>query len=213
MGIAILTICFGFLACLLGLYASFSGCRDSSTKLTKVGWITGLGIVVCGIGFLWSGIYSIYDSKGWNFEWMIPRIVSAALILFPLVYVFAVFAISGGTTADAASRTNYLDALKTMITASGIAIAVVSAGLQPKLNLPVELLQRAVFCLVVSIVMSVVTMFVLSFFYDIAGTYGATVPSKRLILALGSGYFALVGFLLGFAYLARIPFYIQRPCP
>jgi hypothetical protein len=197
---------FGF-----ALYASFGVCRDSATKKrTSVGTVTFWGIVVSGFCFVSSAVAAVARYMGWPITWTLSDIATIALVLFPLVYVIAVGAAPTGSSADQASRTAYFDALKTMITASGVAIAVVSAGLQPRFNVPVDILKWAVGCLIVSIVASVVTMFILSYFYDVAGSSGgAAVPRKRLVWALASGYVAIAGFLLGFSYLARIPFHIQ----
>lgn len=214
MGDSIATLIFGVTMFGFALYASFSVCRDSATKrLTSVGIVTTWGIAVSGFCFVCSAVVAVLHHIGWPIDWCtLPHIASAALVLFPLVYVIAVGASSKGTSADQASRTAYLDALKTMITASGVAIAVVSAGLQPRFSVPVDILKWAVGCLIVSIVASVVTMFILSYFYDVAGASGgATVPFKRLVWALASAYVAITGFLLGFSYLAQIPFHIQPP--
>lgn len=190
----------------LGLYAALHS-KDTSGKWTKIGKIATLGIIAICICFLMTAVAVIYSLNNWEMEWTIPHIFSVAFVLIPLAYVIAVGVTSEGTTADPASRSYYLDALKTMITASGVAIAVVSAGIQPRFNVPVFILRRAVICLIISIVASVATMLLMSYFYDVVGST-KVVPQKYIGWVLSAAYFALVGFFLGFGYLARIPFYL-----
>jgi hypothetical protein len=192
----------------LGLYAALHN-KDAAGNWTKIGKTATAGIIAICICFLVTAIAVIYALKSWEMDWTIPHAFSVAFALIPLAYVIAVGVSSKGTAANQASRTTYLDTLKTMITASGVAIAVISAGLQPRFNVPVFILQRAVICLIISIVASVATMFLMSYFYDVAGANA--VPLGHLGWVLTAGYFALAGFFLGFGYLARIPFYIQPP--
>src|SRR5258708_23366008 len=117
----------------LGLYAALHN-KDASGKWTTIGKNATSGIIAICICFLMTAVAVIYSLKSWEMEWAIPHIFSVAFVLIPLAYVIAVGVSSKGTTADRASRTNYLDTLKTMIAASGVAIAVVSVGLQPRFN-------------------------------------------------------------------------------
>jgi hypothetical protein len=121
-----------------------------------------------------------------------------------------------GINRDERSRGNYIDALKTLTAASGISMAVISAGIQHVDPDWKWVVQRAAIYLTVCAVSSLTTLFWLSLAYDWArsqknstGGTGVPVPFKALIWLLLLTYVALVTFFLGLAYTARITYHIR----
>jgi hypothetical protein len=138
------------------------------------------------------------------------RMVWVLVFFVPFVYVFLV-----GKSAykakkvDERSRGNYFDAVKTMVTAAGVAIAIVAAGFQQKFSAPVWILRWATVCLSLCVMLSVTTMLEMSRSYEQARQLkDQPVRLRSLISVLVLGYLSLVTFLLGFAYLARLTFYM-----
>jgi hypothetical protein len=105
---------------------------------------------------------------------------------------------------DENSRNHYLDSIKTLVTAAGIAIAILAAVVKENSTVDQTLVRRAAFGLCVAIVASVAGMFAMSHAYDRAGENPA---GKRatIINAIVVGV-ALVGFLVGFAHLTKIAY-------
>lgn len=114
----------------------------------------------------------------------------------------------------------YVDAVKTILTASGLAVAAIVASLGGRLSTPIWIVERAVTCLVMCIVCAPLTVFVLYRCYDRARSrhheveprdpyqQGALTSLEYLLLLL-MAYATVEGFILGFLYLARIPFWIH----
>jgi hypothetical protein len=118
------------------------------------------------------------------------------------------------------SRTNYLDALKTLTAAAGVAIAIVFTGTTKITSMTwMWIPQRAAILLVLAMILSICTMFALSVFYDEARSLVTIIDAnpgvkwKKLRFAVFIFYCALASFLMGFAYLARLPFYIRVDQP
>jgi hypothetical protein len=107
------------------------------------------------------------------------------------------------------SRTNYLDSLKTMVTAAGVAIAIVAAGVQKKFPVEPWILRRAAVSLTMCIGVAVLTMFMMSQAYDKARVAKKTLTWSQLIPLLLLASVALFTFFLGFSYLARLTFHIE----
>jgi len=184
-----------------------------------------IGIV---IGFLigsravWYDLYAkllaLLPSQGF-FRWtqFSPVVVADALatLIFVLLVVIASKDNAGKdiptsdiTLADQ-SRTNYLDSLKTMISAAGIAIAIVAAGVQKKFPVEPWILERAAVSLTICIGFAVLTMFMMSQAYDkarVAKKYLTWLQLTPLLLFVSV---AMVTFFLGFSYLARLTFHIE----
>jgi hypothetical protein len=138
------------------------------------------------------------------------RIVWLLVFAIPLVYIALVGkAAHVGGEVDERSRGNYFEAAKTLVTAAGVAIAIVAAGFQQKFLAPAWILRRATVCLSLCVVLSVMTMLEMSRSYEEARRLkDQPVDWRKLLSILVLGYFALVTFFLGFAYLARLTFYI-----
>ena len=122
----------------------------------------------------------------------------------PTVYVFLVAraAHTGeGVAFSEASRTRYFEAVKTLVTAAGVAIAIVAAGLRQTSSAPTGILRFAALSLAFCVVFSACTMLEMSRVY--AGAPTAPLNLKKLSSVLVLGYLALVTFLLGFVFLAR----------
>lgn len=131
-------------------------------------------------------------------------------ILVPMVYVFLVGrAAYKGREVDERSRDNYFESVRTMVTAAGVAIAIVAAGFQQKIVGPIWIAKKATVALGLSVVFSVTTMLEMSRSYEEARA-SRRIPVKwtKLIPILVLGYFALASFFLGFAYLVRLIFYM-----
>jgi hypothetical protein len=128
---------------------------------------------------------------------------------------------SDTTPGNEQSRTNYLDALKTLTAAAGVAIAIVFTG-TPKITSMAWMWipQRAAILLALAMILLICTMFALSVFYDeTRGVVNSGHPNpdpvkwKKLRFAVFIFYCALASFLMGFAYLARLPYYIRLDQP
>ena len=137
-------------------------------------------------------------------------IVWVFVFLVPFVYVFLVGASAfKAKKVDELSRGNYFDAVKTMVTAAGVAIAIVAAGFQQKFSAPVWILRWATVCLSLCVMFSVTTMLEMSRSYEQARRQrDQPVRVRNFISVLVLGYLSLVSFLLGFAYLARLTLYM-----
>jgi hypothetical protein len=132
------------------------------------------------------------------------------ILVMPFIYVFLVgkTAYTGGEV-DERSRENYFETVKTLVTAAGIAIAVIAAGFQQKFSAPVWILQRATISLSLCVMLSVTTMLEMSRSYEEARKDPKQpVSLRKLLSVLVLGYLALVTFLLGFAYLTRLTLYM-----
>jgi hypothetical protein len=122
----------------------------------------------------------------------------------PAVYVFLVGKTahtSQGVKADEATRSRYFEAVKTLVTAAGVAIAILAAGLRQSSSSPTGILRYAALSLVFCVVLSACTMLEMSRVYERAS--GASLKLEQLWSVLVLGYLALVTFLLGFLFLAR----------
>lgn len=114
----------------------------------------------------------------------------------------------------------YVDTAKTFLTASGVAVAIVVASLGGKFSPPMWIVQRAVAGLVACVVFSPVSVLVLyRCFERAAARYRddgeepheieqGKLTKGELAIILMFGYVAVEGFVLGFLYLARIPFWL-----
>src|SRR6266478_3453532 len=137
-------------------------------------------------------------------------IVWVFVLLVPLVYVLLVGASAiKEKKVDELSRGNYFDVVKSMVTAAGVAIAIIAAGFQQKFPAPVWILRRATASLSLCVMFSVTTMLEMSRSYEQA-RHEKTEPVRlrSIIILLMLAYSSLVTFLLGFAYLARLTFYM-----
>lgn len=113
----------------------------------------------------------------------------------------------------------YVDAAKTFLTASGIAVAITVSALSYKISAAPWIAQRAVSGLVACVVLAPCTVLVLYRLYERArsrardNTEGRLTRAELAIL-LVMAYFTVEGFVLGFLYLARIPFnFVQAAHP
>jgi hypothetical protein len=114
-----------------------------------IGWLIGSRAI-------WYDVYirflAMLPSSGF-FEWTRFSIVVVLDAMFTIGFIVLVLVDSRGyagkpiaATAIPSvdqSRTNYLDSLKTMIAASGVAIAIIAAGLQQKIPVEAWIVQRA----------------------------------------------------------------------
>jgi hypothetical protein len=112
-------------------------------------------------------------------------------------------------------RKMYTDAVTTLITASGIAVAVVVSRLDSKNSTVLQTTKEAVFCLIICVVFSMITILSLSRGFERAqsrhmeGNNPAgqgQLTRVELLFILVPGFFALSGFLEGFLLLGRIAF-------
>jgi hypothetical protein len=108
-------------------------------------------------------------------------------------------------------RRNHLEAIKTMITAAGIAIAITAAGLLQKLSFPVQLLKASVVSFAFAIVASIATLLELSRQYEVASPT-VPVPRERLHVATALLWVALTTFLSGFILLTWLALRVE-PLP
>jgi phosphatidylglycerophosphate synthase len=109
----------------------------------------------------------------------------------------------------------YVDAAKTFLTASGIAVAIVVAALGQRLSPPAWIVQRAVGGLVTCVIFAPCAVLVLYRLFERARSRGNDNKQGRLTrLELGillvMGYFTVEGFIVGFLYLGRIPFSLTQ---
>jgi uncharacterized membrane protein len=113
----------------------------------------------------------------------------------------------------------YVDAAKTFLMASGIAVAIVVGSLGGKFSPPLWIVQRAVAGLVTCVVFAPITVLVLYRLYERASSRHQEAEPKdphaqgklnrlELALLLAMAYITAEGFILGFLYLARIPFHL-----
>lgn len=140
----------------------------------------------------------------WNLVWVV-------ILVLCLVYHLLVLRENGkhGATPNEESRANYLDSLKTMVEAAGVSVAVLAALLAREHFSASWIVGRAIMCLTICVVLSVTTMFTLSMLYDKArSAANKAVPVTWLWPALLFACRALFTFLLGFAYLARLTYYL-----
>ena len=125
----------------------------------------------------------------------------------------------GWAWITAESLKMYVDAAKTFLTASGVAVAIVVASLGGKFSPPLWIVQRSVTGLVTCVVFAPITVLVLYRLYERARSrHQAAEPRDphsqgeltRLELAflLLMAYITAEGFILGFLHLARIPFHL-----
>ncbi len=109
----------------------------------------------------------------------------------------------------------YVDAAKTFLTASGIAVAITVAALGQKLSPPQWIVQRAVGGLVACVILAPCTVLVLYRLFERArsregdNTQGRLTRLELAIL-LVMAYFTVEGFVVGFLYLGRIPFNLSQ---
>jgi hypothetical protein len=109
----------------------------------------------------------------------------------------------------------YVDVGKTLITASGIAVAIIVSGLAGKISLPAWMLRRSVVALIICIVFSILTILALTRSYERARSRSGehsegTLTDFELLIILLLADVGLTAFLWGFLYLGRIVFYIGK---
>jgi len=109
----------------------------------------------------------------------------------------------------------YVDAAKTFLTASGIAVAIVVAALGQKLSPPPWIVQRAVGGLVACVIFAPCTVLVLYRLFERARSRANDNKQGRLTrlelaILLVMAYLTVEGFLIGFLYLGRIPFNLAQ---
>lgn len=108
----------------------------------------------------------------------------------------------------------YTEAAKTLLTSSGIAVAIVVAGLGGKVVLPMWMLRRSIVSLIACILCSVAFIVVLSRWWEVAASREGRDQEQgrltwfELALALAFADAAISAFFLGFLYLARIVYWI-----
>jgi hypothetical protein len=108
----------------------------------------------------------------------------------------------------------YTEAAKTLLTSSGIAVAIVVAGLGGKVVLPMWMLRRSIDSLIACILCSVAFIVVLSRWWEVAASRERGDLERgrltwfELSLVLVFADVALSAFFLGFLYLARIVYWI-----
>ncbi len=115
---------------------------------------------------------------------------------------------------DRQSLSVYTDAAKTLITSSGIAVAIVVAGLRGDFKPPTWMLKTAIVLLITCILSAVAFMVVLARAWEAASSSPEGDGSQGklswpiLIVILIFADVALTSFLLGFIYLGRTVFWI-----
>lgn len=133
----------------------------------------------------------------------------------------------GWSWIDEDSRTMYVDAAKTLITASGIAVALVASSAVSFERATNEIVKfstkTAVVCLIAAVCLSVLLILLLLRFSEIAASryldderkagrqvtvQQGKLNDSELLLILTSAWAALSFFLVGFAFLGRIVFHI-----
>jgi hypothetical protein len=112
-------------------------------------------------------------------------------------------------------RKMYTDAANTLVTASGIAVAVIVSRLDSKDETILHTTKEAVVCLIICIVFSVITILALSRGFEMAQSryteggnargQGQLTPIELLFILVPT-FVALTGFLEGFLFLGRIAF-------
>lgn len=143
-------------------------------------------------------------------------------VIVPLVGLYSFWRdaqTKGWDWISADSLKMYVDASKTFLTASGIAVAIVVGSLGGKLSPPSWIVQRAVAGLVTCVVFAPITVLLLYRLYEREsarhqeaepeGVHGQGKLTRiELALLLVMAYVTLEGFILGFLYLARAPFHM-----
>ncbi len=185
-------------------------------SLLLVGLIIG---ALVGSRAIWYDLYTRIWALGFfRTEGKFPLVVglcAAFTLLFALLVIITSASDMGNAinTTEAphadASRSNYLDSLKTMIGASGVTLGIVAAGLQQKIPYAPWVVRRAAVLLTLCMGLSVLTMFLMSQAYDNARTKKRFLNWTEFIPLLICVSIALFTFFLGFSYLARLTFYIQ----
>lgn len=108
----------------------------------------------------------------------------------------------------------YIEAAKTLLTSSGIAVAIAVAGLRGNFSPPVWMLRRSIVSLISCILCSVAFIVVLGRSWERASardegdTEQGILNWFELTIALVLADAALSSFFLGFLYLARIVYWI-----
>ncbi len=144
------------------------------------------------------------------------RILASVAILGPLVLMWSYWHEARSLGWDWISekgRAMYVEAGKTLITASGVAVAIVVSALGGRFSPPIWMVQRSVVALIICIVSSFLTILALNRGYERAASRSeeqeeGQLTRLELILILAPAYAALVSFLLGFLYLGRIAFHM-----
>lgn len=176
-----------------------------------------IGYFVMGAGVIALALVSTFQSDvirltliGW-FSISRNTPLHLAVILAwigPGIYLLAVvFLTYENKNVSDPTRNKYLDAVKTLITAAGLTIAIViSTSLKPEHAPPgwVATVRDAVVALSTSMGFSVVTLFLLSFLYDRA--VARTLRLTESVTVVPFFYLALAKFLLGFIYMVRLTY-------
>jgi hypothetical protein len=148
------------------------------------------------------------------FQW-----IEVGLFIVPGIYMLAVLvAAKRGTKGNDSSRTNYLDAMKTLIAASGLTVGIISATLKQNDSSPdwIATVRHAAFALAVCMGCSVTTLFSLSILYDMARSKDASTVTvnpvqwwRLALFVIPFAYPALVSFFLGFAFLVHLTYLVK----
>jgi len=180
-------------------------------SLVGVAWVA----VLLGLAVLLVAVFHEFGSM-WNLAvdacaWILSARSHFFIILawlLPAIYLVFVLRFSPESAEpNETARTRYVDAVKTLITASGLTIAIVVAtSLKPDHPTPlwIETVRRSVLCFAVCITCSVITLFVLSFLYDRADK--REVRSGELFPAVLFAWIALATFFWGFIDLVRLTY-------
>jgi len=151
------------------------------------------------------------------------------LFLLPQIFIWMIWSGAkrrGWNWVSADSRTMYVDGAKTLVTASGIAVALLASSSVASARVASVLVafssRVAAVCLIVCVCSSITLIVMLLRFYEMAWSRqgdklraaGQQLSEKEgelsafeLGLILATSYLALVSFLIGFAFIGRIAFH------
>ena len=205
-----------------GIYAVTHDLKDPNKKYTLKGKSLFIGLIVFFLCFAWLVCITFPAAVVQKFvsSQQANRFTIIWIVVLGACYQYTRWikqVTNNNDPANQDTRTGYLDAIKTLIAAAGVAIAIIFTGTgklasDDWLFIP----QRAAILLALSMILAVCTLFALNVFYDETRTVASTgtpitnpVKWERLRFAVLIFYFALVSFLMGFAYLARLPFHIK----
>lgn len=131
-----------------------------------------------------------------------------AIWTVPAIYLFVLLVYKPkGRDDDSGekARARYIDSVKTLITAAGLTIgAVISTSLKPDVTLAgwATTISDGVVALTLSIGCSVLTLFILSVFYDISNK--EAIPRKFFVIVAPVWYFAMTMFFTGFIHMVKL---------
>lgn len=134
----------------------------------------------------------------WYVRWILPGAIMAVILAI---------SIRQPSVPEENSRTNYIDAMKTLITAAGLTVGFITANLKPS-GLPqpwIDALKVSTISLVGCVVCAVTTLFAISILYDYARSKNKVVHwAFLLFFALPEAYFAVAFFFSGFINLIQL---------